>query len=349
MPSTPRKPRTESETDFQKRLRLFERKSSHSTTDHPSSIIPMIRYVQVQTHSRCNADCVFCPYIESWHAAHPGRMSETLWQKILHDLTPFASGINKGKFLPYLMQEPLIDPSIFHKIRDIYTHFPTTTVELSTNGMALTPKVVDQLLDIFGKPQHKHQIWVSHHGIDADSFEYIMKLDYAKAHQNLIHLLQRSEGRLRIRLRGLGHERNGKHSFFTPQNYRDYWRMNFAQFHINPNNVQIDAYTFHDRAGTLRREERHANQFNSGIVRKIDPENRFYCPRIDLWVHIMWEGTIRLCCMDYHGEVALPNLQNISLLDYFQSEAYHDLYAQVTGQQPSSSNFICTRCTSPGG
>jgi len=325
MPQIPKKPFLESSSDFQARLKMFE--------DSDEFPIPMIRYVQVQTHSRCNADCVFCPYIESWHAQHPGRMSDALWQKILNDLEPFASGINKGKFLPYLMQEPLIDPTIFDKIRDIYQRFPSVCVELSTNGAALTPKVTDRLITLFSQPQHRHQLWISHQGIDRDTFERIMKLDYDRALQNLLALLQKAAGRLNIRIRGLGENQNGAAIFFSRERYREYWSALLQQHDISTHNLQIDAFRFHDRAGTLTRADRGANQLNQGVIREISPSQRFYCPRIDLWLHILWNGQIRLCCMDYHGEAQLPNIQDRSILDYFRSNDYRRLYEAVTGKK----------------
>src|SRR4051812_16968760 len=103
--------------------------------------LPNIRSVQVQTHSRCNADCVFCPYIESEHATtNRGAMQDDVWKLILANLIVFRDGINAGKFCPYLMQEPLIDKTIFDKIADVYDNFPKTCVEVSTNGAALTEK-----------------------------------------------------------------------------------------------------------------------------------------------------------------------------------------------------------------
>ncbi len=361
MSKHPKKPFLESDEEFALRLQMFHDSEWFSRAHPPSTKstpvvarekslpVPMIRYIQVQTHSRCNADCIFCPYAESWHAEHPGRMSDTLWQKTLHDLAPFAQGINQGKFLPYLMQEPLLDPSIFDKIEEIYTHFPNTCLELSTNGTVLTTKVVDQLIKIFSAPHHKHQLWISHHGINQDTFEHIMKLDYQHALHNLIELLKKAKGRLRIRLRGFGTRRDGKHVFFTSQQYRNYWQQILEHHGIAEDNIQIDAYTYHDRAATLTRSDRGANQLNMSIMRKIGPQNRFYCPRIDLWIHIMWDGQIRLCCMDYHGEVPLPNLHDMSLLEYFASPAYQQIYEMVTGKQNSDAHFICKRCSSPGG
>lgn len=289
-----------------------------------------------------------CPYIESEHAANHGVMDDELWKHVLLNLKPFADGINHGKVCPYLMQEPLIDKTIFSKINDIYKFFPSTSVEISTNGAALTDKVIDKLLACFkGK---KHDLWVSHHGINAETLQYIMKIDYEKAHSNLINLLKKANGKFNIRIRGAGQSRDGKHVFFTREQYLAYWDKNIAEHGIDRTRLDIDAFTFHDRAGTLHRVDRDACKMNIGKIRDIGKGHApFYCPRIDQWIHIMYDGTIRLCCMDYHGEVKLPNLKDIWLPDYFQSEEYTTLIKKVTGMIDSPDDFICKRCISPGG
>jgi molybdenum cofactor biosynthesis enzyme MoaA len=310
--------------------------------------LPPIRYVQIQTHSRCNADCVFCPYIESAHAASPGVMTDETWRRVIECLLPFAAGINQGKVCPYLMQEPLIDKTIFDKIADIYRAFPGTLVEVSTNGAALTDKTVDRLFEQFSG--RRHEIWVSHHGIDAATLQHVMKIDYAKATANLINLLKKSDGRFNIRIRGAGESRDGTRKYFTRKQYRRYWQEQFRRHGINTTNVDIDAFTFHDRAGSLHRVDRDACKLNFGKVREIGPgHSPFFCKRVTEWVHIMWDGSLRLCCMDYHHEVKLPSLKDMTLVDYFRSDAYAQLAAQVTGSIESPDNFICKRCISPGG
>jgi hypothetical protein len=275
-------------------------------------------------------------------------MPEELWHHIIDNLVPFADGINKGKVCPYLMQEPLLDKTIFSKINDIYKAFPTTVVEISTNGAALTDKVVDKLFEEFdGK---KHDLWVSHHGIDKETLQHIMKIDYDKAHANLINLIKKSDGRFNIRIRGAGESRDGNTVFFTRAQYKEYWAKTFAEHNLNPANVDIDAFTFHDRAGTLHRVDRDACKLKVGKVRDIGPGHpKFYCNRLDQWIHFMHDGTIRLCCMDYHGEVKLPNIKDVWLPNYFLSDEYAELAGMVTGKIESPDDFICKRCISPGG
>jgi hypothetical protein len=310
--------------------------------------LPPIKNVQVMTQSHCSCDCLFCPWSESDHAVNrPGRMTDKVWNLILDNLMPFKDGIETGKFCPYLMNEPLLDKTIFNKIDDIYGCFPNTCVEVSTNGAALTERAVDSLFERFeGK---KHDIWVSHHGIDEKTFTHIMAQDYERATKNLINLLHKSDGKFTIKIRGAGQSCDGKHTYFTKDQYLAYWKQKFEEYQINPVNVSIDAFLFHDRAGTLHREDRGANLLNIGIVRKIDPQHSFYCCRIDEWIHFMWNGKIRLCCMDYHAEVDLPSVVNMSLLDYFHGPEYTELVEKVSGRKGCEPGYICTRCISPGG
>jgi hypothetical protein len=307
---------------------------------------PAIRYVQIATHSRCNADCLFCPFSESEHFKHPGMMTDETWQQILANLVPFKDSIEK--VCPYLMQEPLIDKTIFAKIADLYRVLPNTAIEISTNGAALTEATVEKLFALFDG--RKHDIWVSHHGVDKETLEHIMQIDYQKSTDNLIRLLKMSDGRFRIRIRGAGRSKAVDKTFFTHEQYMAYWGEMFHKHDINQVNVHVDSFEFHDRAGGLHREDRGACDLNRGKVRDIGPGHKqFYCPRVDQWIHIMHDGSIRLCCMDYHHEVKLPNINDMSLLDYFHSDEYLQIVLQVRGLAESPENFICKRCTSPGG
>ena len=249
---------------------------------------------------------------------------------------------------PYLMQEPLIDKTIFAKINDIYALFPRTCVEISTNGAALTDKTIDNLFTAFqGK---RHDLWVSHHGINAETLQEIMKIDYDKATANLISLLKKSDGKFNIKIRGAGESSCVSKVYFTHQQYVAYWAEMFTKHNINTKNVSVDSFRFHDRAGTLHRADRGANTLNKGKIRDIGPGHQpFWCGRIDEWVHIDYKGDLVLCCMDYHREVKLPNLKDIWLVEYFHSDAYRELVEKVSGRCETPEGFICERCTSPGG
>ncbi len=222
-----------------------------------------MRYVQIQTQSRCNADCVFCPYAESWHAAHPGVMDDALWHKILADLAPFRTDLSRGMVAPYLMNEPLLDPRIFDRIEDIYRAFPDTMVALSTNGAALTPRNTDRLLSALGVTSghpRKAQLWISHHGVDADTVHQIMRLDHDRCLANIVHLLRRADGRLRVLIRGSGQQRDAAPRWFSADRTRAFWADIFAAHDIDTRRVHVDRLAPRDRPrprGTHRPRRLH--------------------------------------------------------------------------------------------
>lgn len=312
--------------------------------------LPKIRFVQVQTNSRCNADCIACPYVESEHFKRPGVMTDETWHRILANLRPFTDGLNGGKFAVYLMNEPLLDKTLYSKIADVYRCFPRTKVEVSTNGATLTDNVINKLLESVSGRGRRHDLWVSHHGIDKETYENFMAIPYERSTENLINLLRQANGQYTIKIRGAGESVDGKHVFFTRAQYLHYWQRMVHEHGLNMRNVTVDAFKFHDRAGTLHRTDRGACDLNVGKVRDIGPRHKpFYCPRLDQWIHFMWDGTIRLCCMDYHAEVKLPNINQMSLLDYFHGAEYYELIQKVSGRVESDPNFICARCLSVGG
>ena len=287
-----------------------------------------------------------CPFSESSHAKMPGMMTDETFKLILDNLVPWKGSIQK--ICPYLMQEPLIDKTIFAKIAQIYSYFPDTSVEISTNGAALTESAVSKLFEVMSG--RKHDIWVSHHGINKETLEHIMAIDYEKSTQNLIRLIEMSNGRFKIKIRGAGEAKATNKIYFTRQQYIDYWKEMEVRYGLNMEKVSIDSFQFHDRAGTLFRTDRGSCELNGGKVREIGPgHSPFYCPRLDQWIHFMWDGSIRLCCMDYHHEVKLPNIHQMSLLDYYYSDEYTDIVNKVSGRTHSDENFICKRCISPGG
>ena len=168
----------------------------------------------------------------------PGMMTDATWHRILSNLVPWKDTLLK--FCPYLMQEPLIDKSIFDKIDDIYRVFPDICVEISTNGAALTDATIEKLLARFAG--RKHDLWVSHHGIDAQTLEHIMAIDYEKATGNLIRLLKAADGKFNIRIRGAGRSSTTDRVYFTHEQYMAHWEELFNTHKINRKGVHVDSF-----------------------------------------------------------------------------------------------------------
>jgi len=299
--------------------------------------------IQIQTTSACNASCVFCPYVESWHYQNPGKMKLGLYKKILNDLEPFK---NFETFCPYLMNEPLMDQRIFDWIKMFYDKYPEKTIELSFNPGRLGRKEIKAMKRVFS--DRKHLLLLSFHGINKGSFEYIMDLPYEVCLRNTVNFLNECSN-LRTIIKGAGLSFDGKIFYFGSSEYISFWNQVFKEFNIVADNISIQPFRFDDRAGQITRTERKANRNHYGVIRKIDSRHPFYCVRIDRVFHVLHNGDVALCCMDYKKEVPMGNIREISILDYYETPRYLEIRDMVLGKRDSPPNFLCKRCISPGG
>lgn len=299
--------------------------------------------VQIQTTSVCTGKCIMCPYMESWHKSNPGYMTDIVFDKILEEISDFSI----KKICPYLENEPLADHKIFERISKIRKKFPETVIEISTNASLLTKDKIKKLLDVLC--EGPHDLWLSFHGVDKRTYEGIMGLSFEKNFFNIINLLRESKGRnlnLRIRGAGLGRESTLNHQYsFDQDTYKSFWESIFNIYNLKRKNFfpKIDCFTYHDRAGSIKRNSIHLNH----IVRP-SLEN-FNCVRLKEWLHFLYTGELILCCMDYHRETVFGDIRNQNLTEIFKGLRYENLGSSVTGLIESSCNFICKRCISPGG
>jgi len=137
------------------------------------------RMVQIQTHSGCNAACVFCPHSDASKKISQGRTSDALFTKIVDEIAFHNSTL---RISPYLMNEPFLDHSIVDKARQLKQRIPNARVVLTTNGSLLTQRVVDDLVD--NNPLRA--LYISIQGIEKEACEASMRgnLNFEKTMEN---------------------------------------------------------------------------------------------------------------------------------------------------------------------
>jgi hypothetical protein len=296
--------------------------------------------VQIQTTSACTGNCIICPYPESWHRKNPGTMPDEVFQTIIEQLAEYPL----RKICPYLENEPLADPLIFHRIQAIRDAFPNTLIEVSTNALALSPEKTRALIDaLAGGP---HDIRISFHGVNQRTFEGIMGIPFERCLANTVHLLKTAQSiPLHITLNGAGMGRvvGLRHEFaFSEQEYHEFWEDVFRQNGIK-SQPQITFFTYHDRAMSIKR-----NDIRLSRPVRADLEG-FSCPRVSQWAHFLYTGELILCCMDYHRETVFADIRKQRLSDILHGKDMARMMKQVTGLASTSPRFICKRCISPGG
>jgi hypothetical protein len=298
--------------------------------------------IQIQTTSHCNGRCVICPYLESWHAQHPGDMDDELFSSIVDQI----KRIHVRKLCPYLENEPLMDKKIFDRLKVMRDSCSYDMIEISTNALLLNRDRAEQLIDILAPV--RHEIWISFHGIDKDTYEELMQIPFEKTLSNVVNFLKMCDEKqapIRPVLRGAGLPkvtRWRKSKFFSKRQYHKFWEDTFVEhgIRIRP---RIDFFRYHDRAANITRKDLCVGK---GPRRDLAKMN---CPRVDNWLHFLYNGEMILCCMDYHRETVFGNIKTQSLDGILSGEPFARLRGQALGELPSPDDFICRRCFSPGG
>lgn len=100
------------------------------------------RRIEVETSSRCNRRCYYCPVAEVQRPDH--LMDEALFWSIVDQLAEMRF---RGVFSPHFYGEPLLDPRLPRLVAGVKERLRGVMVEIYTNGDALTPKKARELLD----------------------------------------------------------------------------------------------------------------------------------------------------------------------------------------------------------
>ncbi len=98
------------------------------------------RYLQLETVTKCNARCPFCPQNEI--VRDPARMPDEVWKKIIDDTRGWGM-----TYRPFLTNEPFVDNRQVEIVRYIKENDPTAKVEFNTNGELVTEKLAIDLLE----------------------------------------------------------------------------------------------------------------------------------------------------------------------------------------------------------
>lgn len=107
-----------------------------------AQLFPVV--LQVQTINRCNGRCGMCPYPYTVHLQPREVMDDALYTKIV---TECVAEDDFCELIPMLQNEPLLDSKLEERIAEFKRRAkPHQSVEIVTNGTALTPSRFEKLV-----------------------------------------------------------------------------------------------------------------------------------------------------------------------------------------------------------
>lgn len=270
--------------------------------------------IQIQTTSRCNGRCSFCPYSDLEDTLSHGTMDVTLFRTIVDE-----SAAKGAKLIyPFLMNEPFVDYRILDRIE--YIRSKGLSVELSTNGSLLSQQKADALCELGIKG-----VVFNFPSIDEDEFRKSMPgVDRSVAIENILYLASVAP----------------KAMYVTVQ-------VN-AQPDVESENIDRTVDFFVSRGVDVRVREamdRAGNLAEEGLAQHIYVEKLRGCyigaHRRHAW--ILWNGDCVLCCQDWRRTVVLGNVAQCSIEDVWWGERYVKIRRSVEGLI-SSGSLLCHSC-----
>lgn len=248
---------------------------------------PEVIFIQLLTY--CNANCINCPFEFTYRTIHEkGKMSEKTWQKILSDLIEMEY---KGQVGFYLHHEPLLDKTLFDKIKDI-NHKTNAHVVLSTNGALLSQKNIEKLIE--SSPRRVH---ININSGNKSEYEQSMKLEYDLTISNAKSFIRQAKGKIDIEINSPimeGFDIKSLEKIFP--------------------DVQVNTEYWANSRGGLLPELYHEER---GSRFKIDN----YCRQPSQNFNILYDGSTIACCMDWmhESEKDFPNIHESSILEIYNN------------------------------
>ena len=277
--------------------------------------------LMVQTTSRCNAACVFCPYPGVSREIRHGEMSFSLFAKLMKECAryPEVKSINL-----FLMNEPLMDRQIVERLNYAKDTNPEAAICLWTNGCGLDERLSRNLilsgLDAIG---------VSIHAQWAETYRQLTgRSDFERVLRRVTRFVElrnelRPGFRVDIRLVGV-------RQFLSPEEVDEaveYWAARGVS--------DVESLLGHvNRAGNLPGTYGVVHRHIAGCADRMPYQ----------MAAILYTGEVVICCMDWRKEGLMGNIKTESLARIWRSDRRRRLMAMLQGEEDASSDFLCKRC-----
>ncbi|MFC1809486.1 radical SAM/SPASM domain-containing protein [Candidatus Omnitrophota bacterium] len=279
------------------------------------------KYFLIQTVSLCNAGCIICPYVHTADEQPQGHMNNLLFTKIIDEAAEHAADV--VQIMPYLMNEPFMDKDIVGKICYFHQKLPKVYSHLVTNGILINESIGASLINSpltsikISMLAHRKKTYEKVMGISGFDpiFEQIVsfaELARRKREKNFIMIsCTVTPGRI---------------SSKEIEEARQFWTERDIQYEVIIHPAS--------RAGNLP-------NIPSPTNKKIRGCNSIWW---DEMIHILFNGDVVLCCMDWRRQIVLGNIQKQSIEEIWNSEYYQSVRKMIKGEISADPEFLCYHC-----
>ncbi len=276
---------------------------------------PALREVEIETHTTCNARCVYCAYPFIAAEKPPARMDQGVFARVVSELD-FARGELERVHLHHV-NEPLLNPRLAEHIRFVRRTLPGIEVGFSTNAILLTPRKTEKLLDA-----GLNLIYITIPSSDPDEYARIMgiKADVNRVLENTAYFIDSARAGTRIVIR-------------SPVGFDKKLRQFLERF---DDNIVIEEMELMGRLGETRLAQR-----GSGTLSGRPAPCRL--PWVKHTLIVAADGRVPLCCNDQKHLCIVETVADKSVQQAWTSADYARA-RDATQNRNRPEDFICNRC-----
>lgn len=271
------------------------------------------KIIEFQTHNRCNANCIICPYVSMNYKGQ--KMSDMIFKKIIDECV----GKSIVRLIPYLNNEPFIDKNFIEKLKYIRKQLPDVEIEISTNVSLLDKDIIHELynlnitelrLSIFGYSEktHIHMMPGISHKKVFENTEYL-----AKTFRN---------SNCKISIVMIDNKKLDESEFAKMKEY------------AIKNNFDFSRWGFLDRATNVKNFSNNYYNKQACNCEQKRPLER---------MHILADGRVIFCCQDWGHNHILGNVQNNSIEEIWMSDSYNQYRSNLYNKKLPAPE-LCKKC-----
>ena len=271
-------------------------------------------YLQFETNNYCNAKCSICPH-QFMKKREP--ISDDLIDKILDECLPLVDIV-----IPFLYQEPLIEPRLIDIFTKIKNKKPSVFTVLHSNMACMTDEIANELM----KNKLLDNLYISFYGPTLELYEkYQPPLNWEK-NKNII------KNFMEIRNKG------GYKKPYVTMDYISTKELmeKFESFKCEWSSVvdEIRKVKFVDFCGFIK-----------GFETTYSPlPKRVSCTRPFEGINILCDGTVVPCCLDFNGSVPLGNIKYQNIQEILYGRKMNDLKVCNLKKDWDNLPELCRNC-----
>ena len=271
------------------------------------------KVIELQLQNKCNSFCLICPYKDMNY--HFEKMPNELFEKIIIEISKHPI----QRLIPYLNNEPFLDPNYIEKIYFIRKMLPNVEIEISSNASLLTENIARKLVEL-----NITELRLSIFGYDETTYKKMMPgLDKNVVFKNLNDISKI----LKVT------------NITTTIIMIDNDKINdeeFKKMEIFANNLgfEFEKWGYLDRCKNVKWKSNNIYKRNVIGCEQKRPVER---------MHILANGKVIFCCQDWSHTLIMGDINKESIYEIWNSNYYNQLRNSIYKKEENAIE-LCKNC-----